>query len=134
MKWTKDDFIAVIAAITLAVMLPTAGAALALFLMPLNKALSHSFYDPECCSDKDCAPIDSKLVRITDSGYVVTVGPGQHPMVKHAPVSFVIPYHTARESPDGRYHVCITEQHVSPDGTAQFGASMLCFYRPPMSY
>jgi hypothetical protein len=99
-----------------------------------SDARAHSFYDPECCSDKDCAPIDSKLVRITDSGYVVTVGPGQHPMVKHAPVSFVIPYHTARESPDGRYHVCITEQHVSPDGTAQFGASMLCFYRPPMSY
>jgi hypothetical protein len=114
----------------------TAGMAIGVFawLFLATPARAHSFYDPECCSDKDCAPIDSKLVRITDSGYVVTVGPGQHPMVKHAPVSFVIPYHTARESPDGRYHVCITEQHVSPDGTAQFGASMLCFYRPPMSY
>jgi len=74
--------------------------------------------------------LDGFQVRITDSGYVVTVGPGEHPMIKHAPVSFVVPYHTARESPDGRYHACITEQHISPDGTAQFGASLLSFYRP----
>lgn len=125
-------FAAIVAAI-LSLLAVTIGATIGL-TVAWSDARAHEWYDPECCSDKDCAPLESKHVKITDSGYVVTVGPGEHPMIKHAPVSFVVPYHTARESPDGRYHACITEQHISPDGTAQFGASLLCFYRPPMSY
>jgi hypothetical protein len=126
----EDIFAAIIAALFVIASV-TVGATSALILT-WSDALAHSFYSPECCSNKDCAPIEAKRVQITEAGYYVTVAPGDHPMIKHAPVAFTIPYAKAKESPDGRYHICITEQHVSPDGTAQFGASMLCFYRPPM--
>jgi hypothetical protein len=36
MKWTRDDIIAVIAAVTLAIALPVAGAAAALILFPIG--------------------------------------------------------------------------------------------------
>jgi len=126
----SDIFAAIIAALFV-IALVTVGATSALILT-WSDARAHSFYSPECCSNKDCAPIETRHVKITEAGYFVTIAPGDHPMIKHAPVSFTIPYAKAKESPDGRYHICITEQHVSPDGTAQFGASMLCFYRPPM--
>lgn len=130
MKSPFEIFAAIVAAFAISICLALGAAGM--LMASWSDALAHSFYSPECCSNKDCAPIEAKRVQITEAGYYVTIAPGDHPMIKHAPVAFTIPYAKAKESPDGRYHICITEQHVSPDGTAQFGASMLCFYRPPM--
>lgn len=65
-------------------------------------------YDLACCSDQDCAPISSDLVRITDEGFVVTVAPGDHPLVT-VPTTYVFPHGDPRIrfSGDEDYHLCI---------------------------
>jgi hypothetical protein len=45
MKWTRDDIIAILAAVTLAIALPVAGAAAALILMPIERAQSSERVD-----------------------------------------------------------------------------------------
>lgn len=76
-------------------------------------AHAHDWYEPACCSDTDCAPIPDTAVREGPNGYEVTLQPGQHPMVK-APLSYVVPYDKAKQSPDGKYHACITATGYRP--------------------
>ena len=62
-------------------------------------AFGHSFYELECCSERDCWPAgkdaDAKEPepRVTPRGYVLHDGT-------------VVAFRDARPSPDGRYHVC----------------------------
>jgi hypothetical protein len=55
----------------------------------------------------DCADIPNHAVKVGPDGYVVTLEPGEHPMVTER-ISYVIPYAEAEQSPDGRYHLCIS--------------------------
>ena len=58
-------------------------------------ARGHSFYDRECCSDNDCAPMhESETPKPLPGGdWLLTTGE----VVERAKVKW---------SPDGRYHLC----------------------------
>jgi len=77
-------------------------------------ARSHSWYDPDCCSDRDCEPAseiafvasDPKAVPVM----VVTTSFGTKP---------VTPQTKIRESRDSRLHACIYQE------------KLICLYLPP---
>jgi hypothetical protein len=136
---TRDDIIAILAAITLAVMLPVAGAAAALILFPVNRALAHSAptgweYDPRCCSGKDCALLPNGSVKALSDGYHIYLEVGQHPMATLQPIQVVIPYnsHKIKESPDGEYHGCFSQQYKNNAG--EIFQNSFCLYVPPMGF
>ena len=68
------------------------------------------WYDPSCCSRRDCKPVD-------DADIEFTIFEGQV-AARHKPTGNIFLRHQFRPSQDERYHVCIN--------TAS-GAS-LCFY------
>lgn len=74
-----------------------------------SPARGHSFYDTYCCSGQDCEPIADARVRIISGGYMIDA-------------RWFVPEAQARESPDGRYHLCLWP---NPD-------TLRCFYRPSM--
>jgi len=82
-------------------------AALALGCLSIP-ALSHSWYDPWCCNDRDCHPVDKELVTARPDGYHVQG------------YDRVVPYSEARPSGDADFHICeIPTGHIR------------CFYAPP---
>jgi hypothetical protein len=86
-------------------------------------AAAHSWYDPACCSDRDCAPVpDASIVAMSD-GYHVTLLPGDHPLIR-APISTVVPYGDPRInwSKDARQHACVS--FPRPNGFQ----GLLCIY------
>lgn len=86
-----------------------------------HQAPSGMEYDPWCCSGKDCAPIPARDVRTAPEGFVVTLQPGDHPMVTE-PQRFVVPYGQEKPSTDGGYHICL---YPTQD-------ALRCFYAPGM--
>jgi hypothetical protein len=72
-------------------------------------ALAHSWYEPDCCSDRDCAPVDGKYIELTPLGHVLRLPPGSHPMLKNATrtIQYIVPNGTSRPSRDQQYHVCL---------------------------
>lgn len=93
--------------------------AVILLLSLPSLALAHSWYDWECCHNNDCAPVRAETVRAGKGGYTVTLQPGEHPLVKAAPLSGFVAYPEARHSQDGRYHVCVV------------AGAIKCLYTPP---
>lgn len=107
--------------IAMAVLITTIAVIIGLFFY-VTDAKAHSaptgwIYPSECCSGRDCAEIPTSAVKEGPNGYQVTLLPGQHPMIKAAPHSFLVPYGTEKVSPDGLYHACL-----SPT------LRLLCFY------
>lgn len=76
---------------------------------------AHDWYPKECCSDQDCALVDS-VVRRDDGSYLVT----------SRGMSAVIPadYSKWRKSPDGRIHVCIRKLRSGAE-------YLVCAFRGP---
>lgn len=92
----------------------------AITLCGIVSASAHSWYNPVCCSDRDCAPVPFEAVEITDDGYRVTLHAGDHVMVSSTVVHLVA-YPDVLKSRDGNYHACLfPNQNV-----------MRCFYAPP---
>lgn len=83
-------------------------------------AFAHSWYDTYCCNDGDCAPIPASSVTPTDDGWVITLKPGDHPMVTE-PITHTFKYVRTRQSQDDQFHLCLypTQHEVQ------------CFYAPP---
>lgn len=77
------------------------------FLLYTPFALAHSWYEWECCAGNDCSPVPVEAIRAGKGGYSVTLQPGEHPLVKEAPVSGLVPYSETRVSQDSEFHVCI---------------------------
>jgi len=77
-------------------------------------ARSHSWYDADCCSDRDCEPVSAVSFVASDSAsvpiMVVTTSFGTKP---------VTPQTKIRESKDGRMHACIYQD------------KLICLYLPP---
>ncbi len=90
---------------------------IAVFLLVLitaahaHEAPSGWIYPAQCCSDKDCAPLDAKRVKEVNGGYLID---GKH----------FVAQHNAKDSPDGIYHACFSYQGFPP----------VCFWHPPNSY
>lgn len=97
----------------------------ALFILAMGgQVAAHDWYDPTCCSDKDCAPIPSSAVKITKNGYEVTLMLGQHPMVRTR-LFQVIPFadEDVMPSQDEHYHAC-----VMPGSPSAGMPRIICFY------
>ena len=86
-------------------------------------AAAHSFYDPECCHDQDCAPV-TKTELIPGFAYagIASLGKPQPPALwvttRHGRAAVpqnMIP----RESKDADAHACIRLGKV------------ICYYLPP---
>lgn len=91
-------------------------------------------YATSCCSSYDCQHIVTEAVRITPNGYVLSLGPKTHHMLvkdEQWTVDYGSP--KIKESPDGRYHACVTRQTIFEGGN-QSGGNLICLYVPPMSY
>ena len=86
---------------------------------------AHDWYDPYCCSDADCAPVPVEAVSATDKGYLITLEPGDHPLVK-ASLTFLIEYDAIklRRSMDGDYHVCLGANSMA----------VYCVYEPVIGF
>ena len=66
-------------------------------------AAAHSWYEPACCSDRDCEPISFDSVIETEYGYKVDYYSKQGFEVHNW-----IPREKTKHSQDGRFHACAT--------------------------
>ena len=77
-------------------------------------ALAHSWYDPDCCSDRDCEPVSAITYVASDPNsvpvMVVTTSFGTKPVTSRTKI---------RESKDSRMHACI------------YQGALICLYMPP---
>jgi hypothetical protein len=84
-------------------------------------------YDGYCCNGDahsgDCQMISTRNVRVTNQGYEISLGPGDHRMITR-PHHFTMPQGEARRSKDEEYHLCL---YPTED-------TLRCFYAPDMSY
>lgn len=89
---------------------------LGLAALMVTKGWAHDWYPSRCCWSPqnapagrlgDCDQIPDSAVKVGPDGYVVTLEPGEHPMVKER-MTFMVPYAEAEKSPDGRAHICIS--------------------------
>lgn len=80
-----------------------------------TKVFAHSFYDYDCCHQRDCGPVPSTQFRPTPSGW------------QWIPNGEIIPYdsHKIRKSPDGSFHRCGQNSPLDPEKAR-------CFYIPEM--
>jgi hypothetical protein len=76
-------------------------------------AHAHSWYDSDCCSNTDCAPIDDAYIAETNTGYVVPSGE----LIKYGDSR-------VRQSLDGGWHWC----HAVPVNN---WIKTYCLYVPP---
>lgn len=85
----------------------------AAFAVFTTNAVAHSWYDPVCCSTKDCAAVVPDVVSIEDGHYVVTVGPGDHPFVT-SELTRRIPFDhpDVKDSQDSDFHVCANSHRI----------------------
>ena len=90
-----------------------------------HRARAHSWYDPECCSGMDCAPVEKVEVVPTSAIASMLVPPAQ---ASPPSIMFVTTKHgTAqvphnmqfRASKDGAMHACIIK------------GRLICLYLPP---
>jgi hypothetical protein len=77
-------------------------------------ARSHSWYDADCCSDRDCEPVSAVSFVASDPTsvpvMVVTTSFGTKPVTPHTKI---------RQSKDGSMHACIYQD------------KLICLYLPP---
>jgi hypothetical protein len=92
-------------------------------LLIVNAASAHSWYEPRCCSDKDCSPLPHTNVRINQDGFVILIpGAAKAQMIPFAdPRVRMIPSDAPPEDAH-RFHACTVQG--KPDGR------ILCLYVP----
>lgn len=85
-----------------------------IYMALFGYAHSHSWYDAECCNEKDCAPVPDPHNIIENADGTISY--------KHCRYS----QYTIRNSQDGDWHACIGQ--YTPPGAA--GGHCYCIYRP----
>jgi hypothetical protein len=79
-----------------------------------RQARAHSWYDPDCCSDRDCEPVRTTAFVASDPRsvpvMVVTTSFGTKPVTQETKI---------RQSRDNRMHACIYQE------------KLICLYLPP---
>ena len=68
-----------------------------------QRSWSHSWYDRQCCSGRDCEPLPDGAVTQVSGGYHV-----KYKAKLGLDVDVVVPHAKARPSQDGHYHGCAT--------------------------
>jgi hypothetical protein len=96
-------FLAVLVAVTLLCLVPIAAKA-----EDIPKGLGHPksfpaphWYDPYCCTQKDCEPLPFSAVTIVDEGYRVRYRASLGLLV-----DLIVPWDKAKPSKDGQHHGC----------------------------
>jgi len=94
---------------TLAATVLLCAALLGLTILTTGGAAAHEWYDPSCCNDRDCAPIPYDAVEQMEWGYKVTLGYGDHPLIRpgQKPVVMSFPWDVVRQSRDVGHHACV---------------------------
>ena len=86
-----------------------------------SSADAHSWYPKECCSDGDCAPVESISL------FASAVNPSTQLLVKSRHGTAILEGNfPVRESQDGRMHVCMRHSETDPFGDI----SIACFFAP----
>jgi hypothetical protein len=107
-----DDARDLVGVVTFVVMMVGALFCLVIALFA-SSARAHEWYQADCCSGIDCAPVDAAAVVESPAGFVVTIRPGTHPMwpaSKTENLVAVYPYRSSKVRPsrDENWHVCIS--------------------------
>ena len=127
-----DHFLAAALLAALAALSPHATPA---FSQPMHDANDPAhWYDPECCSLLDCAPVQDVNVQMVPGGYQVDIRPGQHPMAGVG-VSEFVPFddRRVRFSQDQDYHACVISGAAFMDSAGTPASDrLLCLYVPLM--
>jgi len=104
-------------------------AVLALAILPVDHPLAHHgmmethWYDPECCSDKDCRPVSTGFIKWTPNGWLI-VDTGQIiPEIENGKRNTRL-----RVSRDHQNHVC--RPRADPFNPNQ-AANVICLYIAP---
>jgi hypothetical protein len=100
---------------------------LSVLLLSPGPVASHSWYSQACCSGKDCAPIPASGLTETTGGWIITLQPGDHPMVTTHTVNEFIPFSKGRTSEDGDYHACVRAEAPSQVTPPE---RIICLYVP----
>lgn len=102
--------------------------ATALILMVLlgNEAKTHSWYDHDCCSEKDCAPV----IQSTPGTYAGVTG--EMMTTKFGTVFVPNNYKKTRPSRDADTHVCMTAPGTEIETGDTIPSMLICVYRPMM--
>jgi hypothetical protein len=74
----------------------------------ISPALSHSFYDPWCCNDRDCTPVPGRL--LPNGSYLFLVKGKE----------YIVAEKDVRASMDSQYHACQMPHASQPR----------CYYAP----
>jgi hypothetical protein len=74
----------------------------------ISRVLAHSFYDVECCSDRDCFPVPGK--QLSDGRYLFLV----------LDIEYIKTEADIRPSRDENFHACQPAHKKEP----------VCFYAP----
>lgn len=92
--------------------------AFAFLLISIKTGRAHHWYDPECCSGRDCFPVEAQVIVLPNGSYFIplTQETFAHPDSADHP--------RARWSKDNRFHRC------TANGDRNALAS-LCLYVPP---
>ena len=93
------------------------------WLIPLlfipNIAMAHDWYDPACCSNRDCAPAE-KVIILEDGRMQITTTHG----------TTIIPNEMIRrESKDHQVHACM--RSMTMYGGGKNNMLPICVYMPP---
>ena len=89
-------------------------------------------YPFACCSGKDCHEIRSTAVVEGPNGYTITLRKDEHQMLIRD-TTFQVAYGDIKikDSPDGLYHLCVTQQHIISETNMEAGGAVLCVFIPP---
>lgn len=82
----------------------------ALISLISSAASSHSWYDPDCCSDRDCRPVDADDMAEIGGG-----------CWKYLPTGATFCGNRVRPSKDKHWHVCISNNNVPYCAYIQMG-------------
>ena len=96
-----------------------------IIVVMLTAANAHEWYDPDCCDERDCVPVE-KIVKIGNyqMWYTKTFDP-----IKIKNSEFNGDFFSIRASQDARYHICATEWLDSD----QLFTRIRCVYIPGTS-
>jgi hypothetical protein len=96
--------------ITLLIVTLAAAACFFLLLLLVSKANAHDWYDNECCSERDCAPVTNSL-RLPNGDLKVTTKQGTGIVSKNT---------NRKASKDSEEHACMLPN----------SERVICFYQP----
>jgi hypothetical protein len=101
-------------------------------ILTATAASAHSWYDSDCCHDRDCAPIPySALDWQPDGSVVVTLTSADHFMVPPGVTVTGTFGHDSlglRDSQDGQNHACVVPPFISHEHEAPQTYHIRCLY------